>query len=117
MTYIIVVISFVAQILLSMVHVETVFPFQVIFNLSLFALLLLPNLKENKLSECIVFVSKSSYGIYLSHAVVISALCMLKFEMLLPLNIEPLMMAFSVFCIECLGMIVVYKMNLDKWLR
>lgn len=89
---------------------------QLVFNLSAFCVLLLPKLKECKAMRGVVFASRVSYGVYLSHVVFISGLCMIGFERRLPLWIEPLAMAAVVMGIEMVMMMVIEKMKLDKWL-
>lgn len=89
---------------------------QLAFNLSAFCTLLLPRLREGKAMRGVVFASKVSYGVYLSHVVFISGLCQVGFERSLPLWIEPLAMAAVVMAIEMVMMAVIRKMKMDKWL-
>lgn len=109
-------LSFVAQVIIGMYHVRQNYPFQLLFNLSLFSCLLLPRLKYGKCSQLIVFTSKTSYGIYLSHVVIISGLCMVGFERKLPLFIEPVSMAVIVLMIELIMMAFIQKLKLSRWL-
>ncbi len=89
---------------------------QFAFNLSAFCVLLLPRLTDGRVMRGVVFASKVSYGVYLSHVVFISGLCQVGFERSLPLWIEPLAMTAVVMAIEMVMMAVIRKLKLDKWL-
>lgn len=110
-------LSFLGQVYINMRHIEQNCPFQLLFNMSLFGCLLLPSMRNNRTSLLIVFLSKTSYGVYLTHAVIISGLCMVGFEHWLPLIIEPIAMASVVFAIEIVMMYVIIKLKLSKWLN
>lgn len=110
-------LSFVGQLILDRYELKQFFPFQFFFNTSLFYVLLLPKIRSyGYFANFVTFVSKASYGIYLSHVVVISALCMVGFERSLPLPIEPILMAILVLLIEIMVIKIIKTVNLEKWL-
>lgn len=78
--------------------------FPVYFFQSLFFFGILISMRKktstNKKQNLITFISNTSYGIYLSHFLFISALCKAGFEQMVPAYMVPLLMVFIVLCLE-----------------
>lgn len=92
----------------------TSFPIEFFMSISFFTVLLYAPVNESAL---LFFVSNASYGMYLSHVVFISVFLIFGFANLLPLWIEPLAMAVAVMIAECMVMVVIRKLGLNKWLN
>ena len=92
--------------------------FTVLLSVSLFGVLMtIPVTVGNatKTSQLVQSVSKYSYGIYLSHFMLISALVKLSFISSIPLWVEPLLMATIVLVVDVGLMYLMDKMKIGKY--
>lgn len=113
----IILMSFIIFFVLSTMNLKvkfTSFPFIYFLSLSLFGMLLFVPVKK---SQAILFISKTSYGMYLSHVIFISLLLKLSLANKLPLVIEPIIMASLVMLAECILMWFIEKTKLSKYLN
>lgn len=86
-----------------------------VLSLSLFGFLMTLNMSSNKVVRLTVqMVSKYSYGIYLSHFMLISVLVKTQIPDAIPLFVEPLLMAVTVLVVETAMMFVFDKLRLGK---
>lgn len=91
----------------------------VLLSVSLFGVLMtIPVTVGNatKTSQLVQSVSKYSYGIYLSHFMLISALVKLSFISSIPLWVEPLLMAFTVMAVDTSLLYLIDKMKVGKFI-
>lgn len=98
-------------------EIETTFPFIYFTSIFLFNLLLSLKVEENtesKLQHIVKYVSRVSYGIYLSHFLFISILIKLDYDSLYPITVEPLCMAFTVLILNLGLMWLLEKLKLSR---
>ena len=89
----------------------------VVITLFLFSVMVTMKFEQNGvLSNIILYISKTSYGIYLSHFMFISLFLKFSFVYYIPIAIEPLAMVMLVLFAECILMYAIIRMRLDKWL-
>lgn len=97
-----------------------IFGMNVLLSVSIFGLLLTLPI-SNQLNQLypfrhiIIRIAKYSYGIYLSHFVIISAILKTGIPHRLPITIEPLLMAVVVMAIETMMMYIIDKLNVGKY--
>lgn len=93
------------------------FPANYFFNIALFGCLLLVGVPSPGVATtAMVFVSKTSYGIYLSHILFISAFVQLGLHVKIPLPLEPLAMGILVLVADVLMQWGIKAVRLNKWL-
>ena len=89
----------------------------VVSTLFLFSVMVTMKFKQSGIfSDIIRYISKTSYGIYLSHFMFISLFLKFSFVYHIPIAIEPLVMVMLVLFAECILMYAIIRMRLDKWL-
>lgn len=87
-----------------------------LLSLSLFCIVLSYNERICQHATFVRYISKISYGIYLSHFIIISIFCKLGLNHSISLYLEPFVMVFLVMIIECVMMYVIGKTKLMKFL-
>lgn len=89
----------------------------VVISLFLFSVMLTMKFKQSgTFSDIVHYISKISYGVYLSHFMFISVFLNFSFIHYFPLFVEPLVMVVLVILAECVLMHAIIKMRLNKWL-
>lgn len=89
----------------------------VIVAVFLFSVMLTIKFEQNGVfSDIVRYISKTSYGIYLSHFMFISLFLKFPFVYYIPIAVEPLVMVMLVLLAECILMYAIIRMRLDKWL-
>ena len=71
-------------------------------------------LKDGPLHKFVTFVSRTSYGMYLSHVLLISIFIKLGMEELMPMAIVPVVMTLAILVMESVMMYVIEKCRLSK---
>lgn len=97
--------------------IETNFPFIYFTSICLFNILVSMNVKgieDYKLQQIVNYVSRVSYGIYLSHILFISVLIKIGFESWFPIAIEPLCMSIVVMFLAIMLMFILDKLKLSR---
>ena len=97
----------------------TTIPFQFYQSLFFFGMLLcikLKSLNSNK-QAIIVFISNTSYGIYLSHFLFISILCKTGIEQTIPAYLVPILITLIVVCLEIGLQFSIKYLKLEKLLQ
>ena len=89
----------------------------ILLSVSLFGFLMtIPmTVGNSKVCKVVYSVSKYSYGIYLSHFMLISAMVKMSVFSRIPIWIEPLMMASIVLTVDACFMYIMDKMKLGKY--
>lgn len=114
---ILLLIVYVLRVVASYYNVE-VSGLSILLSVSLFGFLMtipmrVDNTKTSKLVQC---VSRYSYGIYLSHFMLISAMLKLSLFHSIPMCIEPLLMAFTVIVVDTSLLYLIDKMKVGKFI-
>ena len=64
----------------------------------------------------VTFVSRTSYGMYLSHVLIISVFVRIGIDKQMPIALVPVLMVFSILCIETVMMFTINKLKFSKYL-
>ncbi len=88
----------------------------IIISISIFSTLININIRSNQINKALFFISKTSYGIYLTHFIFISILVKFPFMKTIPIEIEPFVMVIMVLACETLMMYIIQKTKLNNWL-
>ena len=108
------IISFIAC-FTNQLYQFTTFPLIIFVSIFIFSLLIHVNLKPNT-GGGIHYISEISYGIYLSHFIIISVFCRLGLESVVPLWMEPVVMVLLVTVIECMIFNIIKRTRVKKFL-
>ena len=85
-------------------------------SISVFGALMKCNFRNGLVAKYITFVSRTSYGMYLSHVLLISLFVKLDLDKQLPITIVPLVIVLFVLLMETLIMYTIDKCKLSKYL-
>lgn len=104
--------------ILNNIHPYSKFPFLFFQSLCFFGIIIstkksIPS-NKNIWNKLIQFISSTSYGIYLSHFLLISILCKIGYEKIIPTFIEPILMTFTVLILELILQYLINKTKLKK---
>ena len=85
-------------------------------SISVFGALMKCNFRNGLVAKYITFISRTSYGMYLSHVLLISLFVKLDLDKQLPITIVPLVIVLFVLLMETLIMYTIDKCKLSKYL-
>ena len=85
-------------------------------SIAVFGSLIKCELPDGALRKYITFVSRSSYGMYLTHILIISVFVKVGLERIMPIAVVPVVMVFVILCIETFMMFIINKLKLSKYL-
>lgn len=85
-------------------------------SIAFFGALMKCNIENRIVAKYVIFVSRTSYGMYLSHVLIISVFVRIGINKHMPIALVPAVMAFSILCIETVIMFIINKLKLSKYL-
>ena len=85
-------------------------------SIAFFGALMKCNIKNRIVAKYVTFVSRTSYGMYLSHVLIISVFVRIGIDKQMPIALLPAVMVFSILCIETVMMFIINKLKLSKYL-
>lgn len=85
-------------------------------SIAFFGALMKCNIENGIVAKYVTFVSRTSYGMYLSHVLIISVFVRIGIDKQMPIALEPVVMVFSILCIETVMMFTINKLKLSKYL-
>lgn len=107
-------ISIILNFLNNVLHFM-IFPFEIFVSIFLFYCLSMIKLSHRE-STVPIYISNISYGVYLSHFLLISFFCKVGLEKIQPIEIEPFIMVSLVLLMECAIFYIIGKTRLKKYL-
>lgn len=81
-----------------------------------FGALMKCGIENRKVAKYVTFVSRTSYGMYLSHVLIISLFIRIGIDKQMSIALVPVVMVFSILCIETVIMFTINKLKLSKFL-
>lgn len=106
------ILSFINQYLLIMDQGIIIY----FMSISIFGTFMKFEIKNRSAIRYITFVSRTSYGMYLSHVLLISMFVRLGLDEQMPIALVPIVMVFLILLIESVMMYVIEKCKLSKYL-
>lgn len=85
-------------------------------SIAFFGALMKCDIENRIVASYVTFVSRTSYGMYLSHVLLISVFIRLGLEEQLPIAFAPFVMVIMILVIETVMMYVIEKCKLSKYL-
>ena len=85
-------------------------------SISFFGALMKCNIENRIVAKYVTFVSRTSYGMYLSHVLLISMFIKIGIEKLIPIALVPFMLVTLILVIESVMMYTINKLKLSKYL-
>lgn len=105
--------------ILNIIKPFTTFPLQFFQSLFFFGILISMKKKilTNKKQALVIFISNTSYGIYLSHFLFISALYKIGIEKAVPVYLVPILITSIVLCLEIGLQYIIIQLKLKRLLQ
>ena len=85
-------------------------------SIAFFGALMKCNIKNRIVAKYVTFVSRTSYGMYLSHVLLISMFIKIGIEKLIPIALVPFTLVSLILVIESVIMYAIEKLKLSKYL-
>ena len=85
-------------------------------SIAFFGALMKCNIEDRIVAKYVTFVSRTSYGMYLSHVLLISLFIRIGIENLMPIALVPFTLVTLILVIESVIMYAIEKLKLSKYL-